>query len=71
MEIFKIQLPIATSAPVPLALVYNEDRSKHGQFEAGEDLIDLMDGRPKAFFFAKQRPTGEIEIDREAPWQKW
>lgn len=61
-----------TNSPVSLALVYNKDRTKTGQFETTRELADLMHGRPKVYFYAKYLPvTGDIQIEKEAPWQDW
>jgi hypothetical protein len=64
--IVKVQLSI----PTLQALAYNEAGSVYGQFDASTDLIGLMDGRPKAFFFCRLKDS-QLVIDREAPWQDW
>lgn len=51
-------------------LVYNEDRSFYLETETPEDVANLMDGRLKAFFYAKVEGS-EIVIEKEAPHQEW
>jgi hypothetical protein len=55
-------------------LVYNKDRSLQEMFDAdGEQydaLLQLMEGEPKAFFWAHRSGKG-IELDEPAPWQDW
>lgn len=55
--IVKVQLPLHTTEPEPLALVYNRERTLLVQVPVIGGLVDAMRGtdgrvRPKAFFEA-------------------
>lgn len=70
--IVKVQVPLATNEKKPLALVYNEDRSIQFQMPVSAELLDKMEGRPKAFFrgvYNEEEQT--FGLHEEAPWQDW
>lgn len=69
-EIFKIQLPLEGTME-PMALIYNSDRSREFYLPLTKQLTDMMKGRPKTFFFAKDDGLGQVEFLEEAPWQNW
>jgi hypothetical protein len=48
--IVKVQLPIASTEDEDWALVYNEDRSVQFRIRVTDELVQDMDGEPKAFF---------------------
>ncbi len=71
-EIFKLQRPIVTNRPDQQILVYNKDRSKIGQFGADTHVMKLFGMGLKVFLWGTWNPeTGQIELHKEAPWQKW
>lgn len=49
MQVFKIQRPISTNEPSPLALAYNKDRSQQKQFRMTKDLFDFMGPEYKVY----------------------
>lgn len=68
-EIVKVQVPIGGEGP---ALVYNKDRTTEVFMETNEEILGLLDGRPKAFFFAYvDEQTEAVMVGPEAPWQDW
>ena len=63
-------------------LVYNQDRSiYHEEFRVPVNLVGLMNGRPKAYFWASLhrgklrdhpwKAGTELELHEEAPEQEW
>lgn len=70
VEIFKVQVPIASNDPDPKALVYNRYRTKEGMVPIQPGLLDIMQGRLKIFIYASFH-NGELDFRREAPWQEW
>lgn len=61
-NVVKIQLPIA--GDLSKALIYNEDRSINFLWPV-EDVQDIMDGRPKVYFFATIDQEGVVTIESE------
>ncbi|KKN65442.1 hypothetical protein LCGC14_0481620 [marine sediment metagenome] len=41
-EKYKIQLPLETNAPIPMALVYNRDRNRMGEIPITKEIRDLF-----------------------------
>lgn len=70
-KIVKVQLSLYTSASRPQMLVYDEDREWEWEGEAGTDVLNLMDGQPKEYFYAHRDKEGRIVIDGLAPQQDW
>jgi len=68
--IVKVQASLFTTQATRRALIYDEDRVHMYEGELTEAVESILDGRPKAFFFAKLIGT-TIEIGAEAPWQEW
>lgn len=68
-EIVKIQLPIGGTANLG-ALVYNRDRTIHSFVPVDDDLLAMMDGEPKKFFYMQRVNDREVCFS-EAPWQDW
>ncbi len=64
--IVKLQTPVVGSE----ILIYNQDKSLLYTQPVSDDVMGLMNGRKKAFFWARMLGT-VIHIDREAPWQTW
>lgn len=75
--IVKIQLPLSTNEPVPLALVYNEDRSFETRIPASQVQECFADDCAKLFFEAHLEDDPEVPgeqrlfIDADAEWQDW
>jgi hypothetical protein len=68
--IVKVQIPLATSGPISEALIYDESRTIEALLPVTDDLLEAMDGQPKAFFYAHMEGTNLL-IDGPAPWQEW
>lgn len=51
--IVKIQVSLTTTRRSQTYLVYNEDRSVMHEGEATPEILNLMAGRPKAYFNAE------------------
>lgn len=66
--IVKVQLPL--NHDEPQALIYNKDKSVFTQVLVGKEVVDAMDGKPKAFFHAHVKDKN-IVLDKPAPWQSW
>jgi len=75
--IVKVQTPVVTSEPHPMALVYNEDRSIFDQFPITAQLLKILKGELKSYWFADlvpdpQKPKAfQVSIVKKAPWQEW
>ncbi|MEJ7804358.1 MAG: hypothetical protein WKG03_00335 [Telluria sp.] len=68
--IVKIQRPLTTSEPIPVALVYNEERT----LDIAIPMV-MMRGifpkhDPKVYFYATFS-AGQLALDRPAPTQNW
>jgi len=70
-RIVKVQISLSTTEPRPQAFIYDEHREFSWLGDAPRDLIELMDGRAKAFFYAKLLPSGLISIEGDAAKQRW
>lgn len=55
---------------VPLALVYNKDRSIEVHLPVTQDLKDLMRPLFKRYVYAHIE-NDNLMIDELAPWQRW
>lgn len=71
--VVKVQLPIM--GDMSQILIYTQDRKIEQMFPAkGEllkDLQGMMEGEPKAFFYAHTDENKFLVIDDPAPWQNW
>lgn len=67
----KVQIPIASNDPTPLALIYNRDRSFMTHVPICDELKKRMRGSLKEFFHAKKKPDGSVELLERATWQNW
>lgn len=56
-----------------MALIYNHDRSQLWEEPASDDLIALVKGEPKSFWYGRYDYTDKkIHLsETEAPWQNW
>lgn len=68
--ILKIQLPISSNEPEPMALVYNKDRSFETFLRVTPALETLMDGQLKAYFRCEYDDT-DITVLREVGPRDW
>jgi len=66
--IIKIQMPLA--GDMTKLLIYDKTKKYIGHLPITEDVLDLMNGRIKAFFYADY-VDGEFVINRPAPIQYW
>jgi hypothetical protein len=69
--IVKIQLPLVSTEPVPLALVYNEDRSYQVQIPVTAEIKKRMGEDVKAFFELHVGPGFETYIGKRVAWRSW
>lgn len=69
--IVKIQVPIATTERLPLALIYDESRAVEFQVPITSEILFIMKGRPKAFFHATSEEDGAFVVGEEVPEQNW
>jgi hypothetical protein len=73
--IVKIQIPIMTTAEVPMALIYNEDRSIEVEVPASEVKQLFREGEFKVYAHAEDKLGGDdgkkLIITELAPNQSW
>lgn len=69
--IVKVQLSLATNRPKQRVLIYNEDRSIMYEDDAAKEVVELMDGLPKAYFRAHLDKNKKIVLDEQAEDQDW
>ena len=68
--IVKVQIPLNVINAVPMAYIYNEDKTLVQFFEITVKLQLAMGGDPKRFFWAHM-DNSRLNLDGFAPWQKW
>ena len=70
--IVKIQISLMTTEKQKTMLIYNRSRSVLYQAPADKDVLEIMKGRPKAYFNAIiNKATKFIEIQNEVNDQLW
>jgi len=75
--IVKVQTPIVTSEPHPMVLVYDQGKSVFDQFPLTAQLLKILKGEPKTFWYADLIPDPQkdgafkVSIVKRAPWQEW
>lgn len=69
--IIKLQISQFCSEGSASMLAYNESREYTYQSKASEEVLKLMRGRPKAFFYATLDKELKFVVEEEAPWQNW
>lgn len=69
--IIKVQVSLATNHKKKMVLVYNMDKTIMREFPMNKDVVDVMNGRSKAYFNANHRPDGILEIFDEIETQNW
>lgn len=70
-QVIKMQLSLETNLDAQQVLVYNEDRSIMYQQAVIPEILEIMKGRPKAYFYARMAPDKMLDILEEAPEQEW
>lgn len=68
--IVKVQVSIITNEDQPQVLIYNQYRTALWQGDAAKEILDLMGGEYKKYFYAKIVDT-KFELEKEAPKQGW
>lgn len=68
--IVKVQVPILGNTEKLAALIYNKNRSVQTTMSLSKEIIDMMDGRLKAYFNAKMDGT-ILVLGKEARKQNW
>lgn len=68
--IVKVQVSQFSSDGVTRCLIYNADRSFTYEGGLNQDMVDVMAGRPKAYFEAIMG-SGGLEIGDEVTEQDW
>jgi hypothetical protein len=69
--IIKVQLSLMSSDGLVRMLAYDKERSFTYEAVADDDVLDLMCGRPKAYFEAKINKDKLLEIGEEVEEQDW
>lgn len=69
--IVKVQRSLASSDGADTILIYDFDENVSAEFEATDDILKMLDGRVKAFFYAHLDKDGGLVLDGIAPWQGW
>ena len=70
MEIFKIQLPLSSTEPKPLALIYNENRDIE-EFISTTQVKHYFVGAQKKVFIYGELIDGTLNLYDKAPYQEW
>ena len=68
--IVKVQVSLASSDNVTRVLIYNQSRTFEYVGGLNQDMVDVMAGRPKAFFEASMGGDG-LSIGAEVPDPGW
>lgn len=70
--ILKIQRPLATNETVPMALIYNHDRSVEAYIPYDKELAEVF-GEAQKMYWLCNVPLGRgyIKMVREVEWQDW
>jgi hypothetical protein len=68
--VVKIQLPLMTNAPKPMALVYDEQRRIQQEFPITKALRRSMARAVKAYFWAHMQGK-ELHLDERTGDQPW
>lgn len=68
--IVKVQLSLFTTEKARQVMIYNETRKYQYEGDAPAELVKLMHGEPKRYFYAKVK-NGKFELGRRAPEQDW
>lgn len=69
--VVKIQQSLHSSDNQKWLLIYDEERNHHAQIEATEDVLKLLNGRPKAYFEAQINKDKMLVIEKEVPNPGW
>jgi len=71
MRIVKLQTSVYSSDRVQRVLAYDMLLTIQHEQPVTSDILKLLRGRPKAFFFAEVDAKGMLQLHEEAPWQEW
>jgi hypothetical protein len=69
--IVKVQLPLATNEPEPMALFYTEGKKFMILLPIDKHLLKKMKDDNKAFFYADITDSIKVTLHGRAPWQDW
>ena len=69
-RIVKVQLSLRTSELCQQVLIYPRSRKDAYQGDATPEIVEMMNGELKAFFYAKIK-RDHFELEERAPWQDW
>jgi len=69
--IVKVQLSLHASDGQARCLIYNESRSWSYEGVCGEDIVEMMKDRPKAYFQIERSKDGLFEIGDEVDGLDW
>lgn len=71
--VVKVQIPLATSEPIPLALITNEDKSFVLQVPVGHVARRFRPGEAKAFFnlIPRLASKGAFDLGDRVPDPGW
>lgn len=69
-RIVKVQLSRVSSDGDSYLLIYDQSQKWQWMGPAAEEIVAMLDGKQKAFFWAELEGT-EIVLDNPAPWQEW
>jgi hypothetical protein len=68
--VVKVQLSLSTDEPKQQVLIYDRDNKYYYQGDASPEIIEVMDGRDKAFFMACIKGN-DMVIDQEVKGREW
>ena len=69
--IVKVQVSLFTTEAARQVLIYNEDRSITYQGDVTPEILDVMDGERKRYFFAVMNDDKTIGLEDPAPEHDW
>lgn len=66
-DVFKVQQSLSTNEKDRQVLIYNEDRTMLYQDAITEDLLELLAGEPKGYFYGIVNLANRIVLGGRAP----
>lgn len=69
--IVKVQIPLVTSDPTPQVLVYDRDRRLEQYLPMTQEVLDVMNGETKRYFWARLRGTELSLLNKVVGEQSW
>lgn len=71
-KIYKVQVPVSTNEPVPVAMVYTKGRQNQQLVPVSQVSKHFKPGEFKKFFYATwDSVLDQITIHKPAPFQDW